>query len=69
MQFENLNEQDLRKYLSRISDCVSAIEIYEEMPYNPENQENFERNCIDFFRDVQSIISTAKSMDIRNDLI
>lgn len=69
MQFENLNEQDLRKYLSRISDCVNAIEIYEEMPYNPENQENFEKNCIDFFRDVQSIISTARSLDIRNDLI
>lgn len=49
-------DKDLIRLLDRIDQEVKTIEIFEDLPYTPENQENFEKECPEFFRRVQDII-------------
>ena len=61
--YENVPDNVLRNMLQRIHNSLQSPEVFEDLPYNPENQETFEEVCIIFFREVQEVIKTLDEID------
>lgn len=61
--YEKVPENVLRRMLERIHNSLQSPEVFEDLPYNPDNQKEFKEVCIIFFREVQEVMKTLDEID------